>query len=430
MTKKLYSFKDHPEHKAQLSAWRDKWILNAMSTKHMDDEEKKGCIEAVKSMYRSANLVPPPDHRIIFVPSPFVLRFASGFASWIWYTRKIPAATRGATLGATYVATRGATEDATEDATRGATYAATYAATLGATEDATDAATLGATYAATRGATDDATRGATDAATDAATKSKKNWFNLDLSLMVKLSKHLGVGKFGLECSIKCYWKMYQGGNHWSAWSAFLTFFRYVAKLDLDYSKFDAFEYLSEHSGPRIMHEKFCMISDRPELLLVDAQNRPHCDNGPFCRWRDGTGLFSIHGVRVPEFVVTNPENITVKDIAEEKNAEVRRIMIQRYRGGVIAYMNDSCANMVKKDKWGTLWVKERKGDFPLVVVEVVNSTPEPDGSFKHYWIRVSSQAYSGDTLKYPQAAIASTWRRKDGSLAFEDWHEYQPTKES
>jgi hypothetical protein len=135
-------------------------------------------------------------------------------------------------------------------------------------------------------------------------------------------------------------------------------------------------------------------------------------------------------VRIPEFVVTNPETITVKDISDEKNAEVRRIMIQRYKGGIVQYMKDSKAKKGKSDKWGTIWVKERDNDFPLVVVEVINSTPEPDGSLKHYWIRVSSKEYNGDTMKYPQAAIASTWRRKDGSLAFENWREYQPQLET
>jgi len=29
-----------------------------------------------------------------------------------------------------------------------------------------------------------------------------------------------------------------------------------------------------------------------------------------------------------------------------------------------------------------------KGNEPIVLLEVVNSTREPDGSFKHYWLRV------------------------------------------
>ena len=179
-----------------------------------------------------------------------------------------------------------------------------------------------------------------------------------------------------------------------------------------------------------MTPDFTIISDRPEIIKVDEQNRLHSENGPAVKWRDEMEQFYFHGVGVPGFVIVSPEKITIKDIEQEKNAEIRRIMIQRYKGGVKAYMKDSNAKKVSEDEWGIIWLKERGDDFPLVVVEVVNSTPEPDGSFKHYWLRVSSQAYNGDTMKYPQAAIASTWRRKDGSLAFENWREYVPTKQS
>lgn len=45
----------------------------------------------------------------------------------------------------------------------------------------------------------------------------------------------------------------------------------------------------------------------------------------------------------------------------------------------------------------------RKGDTPLVVVEVVNSTPEPDGSQKHYLLRVPP------TMTDCQSAVAWTF---------------------
>src|SRR3990167_7386742 len=111
---KKYELTD--EHRSHLNSWRDKWIANAFSTKPMDDEERQICIEAVKGMYRAAKLDPPPDQRIVFVPSPFVLRFAGGFAAAIWYLRN-RAVTRAATEDATRAATEAVTGDATEDAT-------------------------------------------------------------------------------------------------------------------------------------------------------------------------------------------------------------------------------------------------------------------------------------------------------------------------
>src|SRR6185312_1369681 len=144
-----------------------------------------------------------------------------------------------------------------------------------------------------------------------------------------LSFSLKIGKFGLSCAIESY-RMWQGGNQWSAWDSFLTFFRHVAKLNIDYSKYDHWEQLSLHSGPRIMHPDFCMISDRPIVLTVNERNQPHNVSGPFCKWSDGSALYSLNGVRVPQWVAETPANeITKEQITKETNADVRREIIRK-----------------------------------------------------------------------------------------------------
>ena len=343
-----------PEHKARFGEWRDKWIRNAFSTKPMDAEERQIMRVAIAGLYRSAGLEPPPDQRIIFVPSPFVGSFAAGFAAWIWWMREHSAATRGATDdatrgatdGATYGATAGATDgatdgatyDATYDATAGATYGATRGATDGATYDATydatDGATYDATYDATRDATAGATYGATRGATDDATRDvSRNWWKLggcNIGDIAQLAEQIlpGEKKMMLECA-QLSWKMRNGGNQWSGFCAFITFFRYVAQLNIDYSKWDHYEKAALHAGPRWMHPKFCIVSDRPSVLKVDEQSKPHCDDGPFCVWRDGAKLYSVHGVRVSGLVVEHPEHITAEMIAEETNDSAKQIMLER-----------------------------------------------------------------------------------------------------
>ncbi len=362
MKKELYKLT--PEHEAQLKPWADKWIKNAMSTKAMDDEEKAAMRIAIKGMYEAAKLTPPPENRIVFVPSPFVARFAGGFAAAIWHLRKnkdfkldaatdaatydatdaatraatraatdaaTRAATRAATDAATYDATRAATYDATDAATRAATYDATYDATLAATRAATDAATYDATYdatdAATYAATDAATYDATDAATDAA--KNKPWFSFSISGMISLAASFKLGNFGLKCAYHAD-RMYQGGNFWSSWAANLSFYRHIVKLDLDYSKWDHFEKAAIYGSYRIMHTDFCIVSDRPEILTVDDQNRPHSYQGPYCKWRDGSALYAIHGVRVPEWIAETPKDQFTKEmILGEENADYRRCIIQK-----------------------------------------------------------------------------------------------------
>jgi hypothetical protein len=81
-----------------------------------------------------------------------------------------------------------------------------------------------------------------------------------------------------------------------------------------------------------MHPDFCMISDRPAVLTVDSDNRPHNDDGPFCRWRDGTALYSIHGARVPAKVVERPGSLSFAEVRDEPDAEIRRHMLDRFGG--------------------------------------------------------------------------------------------------
>jgi len=273
-----------PEHEEQLKPWAEKWIANAMSTAPYTEEEKEKLKDAVEGLYKAADLDAPPRHRIVFVPSPFVLRFAGGFAAAIWHLRKHGTATDA--YDATY--------DAIDDAANAATRAATFNATDAATEEATDAAT----YAG------------------------KKWFSVNLKAYISVSNQYGLADFGLKCAAKS-WKMWQGGNQWSGWAAFLSFFRHVAKLPLDYSKWEHYEVLAS-AGPRIMHSEFCMISERPTGLKVDEQNRPHCENGPFCQWSTGEALYAFNGVRVPAEWIESPESLTPEIALNWVDVEQRR----------------------------------------------------------------------------------------------------------
>jgi hypothetical protein len=101
-------------------------------------------------------------------------------------------------------------------------------------------------------------------------------------------------------------------------------------------------------------------------------------------------------------------------IDAERNAEVRRVMIDRFGVGRYA----AGGNIVDHDdRWGTLRRRKRQNDSDMWVVEVVNSTPEPDGLWKHYHLRCHPELrpmLSGGGLGKPQKptalnAVASTF---------------------
>jgi hypothetical protein len=91
-------------------------------------------------------------------------------------------------------------------------------------------------------------------------------------------------------------------------------------------------------------------------------------------------------VRVPGWVVEEPERISVATIDAERNAEVRRVMVDRY--GRERWLADSGAQRVHEDECGVLYRRDMMRDGPSVFVGVVNSTPEPDGTSRRYYLRV------------------------------------------
>jgi len=355
---KRYELTD--EHRAQLPAWRDKWIANAMSTASMTDEDRRIVREAIKGLYEAADLPPPRPESIVFVKSPIAAHFAAGFASAI----------------------------------------------VAAREQGKELAGDPSVKIPEAVSTDDI--------------EKHPWYTPIGPSMQALAKQLAGrdAKLLLDAANSCF-SMRNGGNQWSGYVAYLSFFRHVAKLGethgVDYSKWQHYEAAAEHSGPRYMHRDFCIVSDRPELLTVDEQNRPHNESGPFCRWRDGFALYAIHGVRVPRYIVERPDLISVDKIHKETNEEVRRVMIERY--GLTRYVRDAGFEVLDEstDSLGLPRRLLRRDD--MLVVELVNSTLDADGTRRVYHVPVHPELrpmLSTGGLGEPQGltalnAVASTF---------------------
>ena len=70
------------------------------------------------------------------------------------------------------------------------------------------------------------------------------------------------------------------------------------------------------------------------------------------------------------------------------------------------FLRDSGAKEVHKDEFGTLYRKELLDDEPLVMVKVKNATPESDGQFKDYFLRVPPQ------MKTAHQAVAWTFGKE------------------
>ncbi|MGL4575140.1 MAG: DUF6745 domain-containing protein, partial [Burkholderiaceae bacterium] len=144
-----------------------------------------------------------------------------------------------------------------------------------------------------------------------------------------------------------------------------------------------------------------------------------------------------HGMRVPDdliYVIEEPHNITVPAINRQNNAELKRMMVekfghQRYLADSDAQLIDECPadHPIKGLQTARLY---RIGEMTLL--DMLNSTPEPDGTTKRYTIPIRAEAYNGDAGRNCHAASASMWRKRGDPtrLAFADWRDYAPGFES
>ena len=156
------------------------------------------------------------------------------------------------------------------------------------------------------------------------------------------------------------------------------------------------------------------VCRQPILHSVDERWRIHNESEAAMKYADGFAVYAWHGVLVDEDVITAPEQITVEKIETMRNIEVRRVLIERY--GLTRYLQDSGAKVIHEDDFGTLYRKQIAGDEDLVMVKVVNSTAEPDGTFRDYFLRVPP------SISRAKEAVAWTF-----GLAEED---YSPDFES
>lgn len=215
-----------------------------------------------------------------------------------------------------------------------------------------------------------------------------------------------------------YHHTYQWGSLDSYWIAFYLYIRDVLKVpysEEDSKMLDLWADLARGSFWWWPYEEYCFVSDRPEEIHKDGQGRLHNPNGPSLKFSDGWKLYHVGGVEMPGDVIDDHSKITVAMIEGELNAERRRVLIDLY--GVDRYVRDSGATKVQEDEKGTLWRKEVRDDVTIMMVEVVNSHPEGDGTYKHYWLRVP------DTMETAKQAVAWTFE-------FDNPDDYNPIFES
>jgi hypothetical protein len=162
------------------------------------------------------------------------------------------------------------------------------------------------------------------------------------------------------------------------------------------------------------YKNMAILQHRHCELHLDDLGRLHHNSRAACLYRDGFGVYAWHGIRVPEWIITNPKSITPELITNEGNAEIKRVMLERY--GVGTYLYQTGAEIVHQDNFGVLY-RQWINDEEFMAVRVWNGTVEPDGTTREFFLQVHPQLrpmFPDGSLGEPQeltarAAVASTY---------------------
>jgi hypothetical protein len=144
--------------------------------------------------------------------------------------------------------------------------------------------------------------------------------------------------------------------------------------------------VAQQCGPWWPYADTCVVSARPTQITVDSSNRLHNPHGPALLYADEFKVWALHGVVMEKVMIKRLAHLSARRIEMTRNVEQRRALMEFY--GEARYLKETGARIVHRDDFGTLYRKEEPEGEPLVMVKVVNSTPEPDGTYKDYFLRV------------------------------------------
>jgi hypothetical protein len=147
----------------------------------------------------------------------------------------------------------------------------------------------------------------------------------------------------------------------------------------------ALQDIARSAGCWLGADNCVVVAERPQAIRRDQWGHLHCENAPALIFRDGSTFAFWHGVRMPLDVIVDHSRLTLERMLKESNAEVARVMVSLY--GEARFLRDVGAEVIHQDDFGTLY-RYRLHGRDLLMVKVVNWTPEPDGSFKDYFLGV------------------------------------------
>lgn len=149
---------------------------------------------------------------------------------------------------------------------------------------------------------------------------------------------------------------------------------------------DGWAYLFHGAAGYVLCDLVCFVCRKPKTLVLNDNGRPHAKFGPAATWSDEFDVHSWRGIVVEADLIKQAHAVRLDQILTEENAERRRVLLDMF--GEDRFVRESGAEVIHRDKYGTLYRHMFKMDEPLTIVKVRNATRELDGSYKDYFLRV------------------------------------------
>ena len=207
----------------------------------------------------------------------------------------------------------------------------------------------------------------------------------------------------LKRQVRETWSGYLGGQMWAGWDAWRAFFVDECDLELENGageKLDAWLDAND-AGWWWPWDRFCVVSERMSIRPVGEQVAPagwgshrlHNPDGPAAQWHDGWSIYALHGVRVPEWVITEKDQPGfAKRALELGNSEQRRVAMEQV-GWDVAVKDlgmvrlDACPDpgndphsLELYEMPEELWPE----GVPVRLLLMTNASPDRDGTLRVY----------------------------------------------
>jgi hypothetical protein len=138
-------------------------------------------------------------------------------------------------------------------------------------------------------------------------------------------------KIGVTLSFH-YWlggQFWVGGWYWG--NALVNFFFDVCKLELSkdiMERAEAYRKVNESVNYIWPNRDFIIVCDRPKHILRDSDGRLHSTEEKAIVYKDGWGLYMIHGVKFTEEQFNKAKMASVSDILSWEDIDQRSVLLR------------------------------------------------------------------------------------------------------